>query len=98
MNEFFTWSMLTSYAGAVLATGLVTQLLKGVPAIDRMPTRLFSYLTAALLLLLSTFFTGGLSFESAALALVNAVVVALAANGAFDALQAGRTVKGMGEA
>ena len=28
MQEFFTWAMLGTYAGAVLATTLITQLLK----------------------------------------------------------------------
>lgn len=33
-NEFFTWAVLLTYAGATLATSLVTQLIKGV-GLDR---------------------------------------------------------------
>ncbi|MDO5112181.1 MAG: hypothetical protein Q4E65_07735 [Clostridia bacterium] len=87
MNEFFTWSMLGTYAGAVLATTLTTQLLKGIPLFDKLPTRVFSYFVAVLLLLAAAAFTEGLTFSAAALSLINAVVVALAANGAFDAVQ-----------
>ena len=59
MQDFFTWAMLATYAGAVLATTLITQLLKGVGFIDRMPTRIFSYIVALAVLLVATFFTGG---------------------------------------
>ena len=86
MNEFFTWAILATYAGATLATTLVTQLLKGIGFIDRIPTRIFSYAVALILLIAATFFTGGLTWDAAALCVVNAVVVSLAANGAFDAV------------
>ncbi len=86
MNEFFTWAILATYAGATLATTLVTQLLKGVGFLDRIPTRIFSYVVALIILLAATFFTGALTWDAAALCVVNAVVVSLAANGAFDAV------------
>lgn len=86
MQEFFTWTMLATYAGAVLGTTLVTQLLKGAGFIKRIPTQLFSYLVAVVLLLAATGFTGSLTVESGALCLINAVVVSLASNGAFEAI------------
>ena len=92
MEEFFTWSMLATYSGATLATTLITQLLKGISFIDKLPTRIFSYLVAFLLMLLGTAFTTGLTLNSGLLCLVNAVVVSLASNGAFDAVQLARGV------
>ena len=86
MNDFFTWAILATYAGATLATTLVTQLLKGICFIDRIPTRIFSYVVALIILLMATFFTGALTWNTAALCVVNAAVVSLAANGAFDAV------------
>lgn len=86
MQDFFTWAMLATYAGAVLATTLITQLLKGVGFIDRMPTRIFSYIVALAVLLVATFFTGGFTVEAAGLCVINAVVVALAAQGAYDGI------------
>ena len=86
MNDFFTWAILATYTGATLATTLVTQLLKGIGFIDRIPTRIFSYVVALIILLMATFFTGALTWNTAALCVVNAVVVSLAANGAFDAV------------
>ena len=86
MNEFFTWTTLATYAGATAAVGLITQLFKGVGFIDKIPTRITSYAIALVVLLAATFFTGGLTLESGVLCVVNAVVVSLASNGAYDAL------------
>ncbi len=82
-NEFFTWAVLLTYAGATLATSLITQLIKGLGFIDKIPTRI-----TLVVLLAATFFTGGLTLESGVLCVVNAVVVSLASNGAFDAVTA----------
>lgn len=83
---FFSWAMLATYAGATAATVAVTQVFKGVGFIDRIPTRIFSYAVALIVLLAATAFTSGLTVEAAVLCVVNAVVVSLAANGAFDAV------------
>lgn len=85
-NEFFTWAVLLTYAGATLATSLVTQLIKGVGFIGKIPTRLTSYVIALVVLVAATFFTGGLTLEAGALCVINAAVVSLAANGAYDAI------------
>lgn len=86
INEFFTWNSLASYAGATLATAVITQALKGVGFIDRLPTRLFSYIVAVVLLVAATLFLGEASVSALALCLINGAVVSLAANGAFDAV------------
>jgi len=85
MNDFFTWANLATYSGALLATGFFTQMLKGVGFIDKIPTRITSYIIAVLVLLAGTFFTGSLTADNAILCFVNAVVVSLASNGAYDA-------------
>lgn len=84
MEELFTWSALATYAGATLATTFVTQLLKGLSFIDKIPTRLFSYFVALIILLGATFFAGGLTLGTGMLCVINAAVVSLASNGAFD--------------
>ena len=86
MNEFFTWTTLATYAGATAAVGLITQLFKGLGFIDKIPTRITSYAIALVVLIAATFFTGGLTLEAGALCVINAVVVSLAANGAYDAV------------
>ena len=86
MNEFFTWTTLATYAGATAAVGLITQLFKGLGFIDKIPTRITSYAIALVVLVAASFFTGGLTLEAGALCVINAVVVSLAANGAYDAV------------
>lgn len=85
-NSFFTWQALMSYSGATLATTLVTQFLKSIPLLEKVRTRLLSYVIAILIMALATIFTQGFSWSGFAMTFVNAVVVALASNGAFDAI------------
>ncbi|MDD3921014.1 MAG: hypothetical protein PHO41_07600 [Eubacteriales bacterium] len=85
-QEFFTWAILATYAGAVLATTLITQLLKGVGFIQKIPARIVSYVIALIVLLTANYFLGGFTLEQAALCVINAAVVALAANGTYDML------------
>ena len=81
----FTWETLATLAGATLATLLIVQLLKlPLDRIWKLPTRLVTYVIALLLLLLATAFTSGLTLPSALLTAVNAVIVALAAMGAYE--------------
>lgn len=86
MQDFFTWTMLGTYAGAVLATTLITQLVKGISFIERIPTQIFSYFVALVVLLAATFFTGSWTVPDAVLCLLNAVIVSLASNGSFEAV------------
>lgn len=86
MNSFFTWETLMTCAGATLATTLITQLVKEVSPLRAIPARLVSYASALVVLVAATLATGG-GFTEIAVAFINAAVVALAANGAFDAAQ-----------
>lgn len=90
MNELMTWQTMTTYGGAVLATATVTQFLKQLRVFAKLSTRLLSYLVALLVLLLVALFSGGLTWSSAVLSLINAAVVSLAANGAYDAVASTR--------
>ncbi len=86
MEGWFTWQMLMTYSGATLATTLITEFLKGIGPIARLPTRLVSYIIALTLTVVSTVASEGFVWSDIAMAVINAVVVALAANGAFDAV------------
>ena len=90
-QEFFTWTILATYAGAVLATTLITQLLKGVGFIQKIPARIVSYVIALIVLLTANYFLGGFTLEQAALCVINAAVVALAANGTYDVINENKT-------
>lgn len=82
----FTWAYLATIAGATAATLLIVQFLK-LPldkVFGHIPTRIVAYVIALVLMLVSTFFTTGLTAENALLAAVNAFVVALAAMGSYE--------------
>ena len=81
----FSWEYLATIAGATAATLLIVQLLK-LP-LDKMwkiPTRIWVYIIALILMLLATLFTTGLNVQTGLLTAVNAVIVALAAMGAYE--------------
>ena len=81
----FTWAQLATIAGATLATVLIVQLLKlPLDKIWKIPTRIVVYFIALVILLLATFFTDGLTVQTGLLTAVNAVIVALAAMGAYE--------------
>ena len=81
----FSWTQLATVAGATTATLLIVQLLKlPLDKIWKIPTRLVAYVIALAIMLLATAFTTGLTWSDAALTAVNAVIVALAAMGAYE--------------
>lgn len=85
--EFFEWSYLGTYAGAMLATGVLTQLTKNLKGISSIPTQLWSYILALVTLLLAEVFSGGFTLPNAVLTLFNAAIVSLASNGGYDLLK-----------
>lgn len=84
-TEPFSWDYIATIAGATAATLLIVQLLKlPLDKVWKIPTRIWVYLIALILMLLSTQFTTGLTLQNALLTVVNAVIVALAAMGAYE--------------
>lgn len=87
MNELFSWSLLTSFTGAVAATTILTQFFKTIFA--KLPTQLLSYFVACAVMLLSTAATatGTVLWETWALIPLNAVLVSLSSNGTYVGIQ-----------
>lgn len=84
--EFFDWSILGTLAGAVAAVAVITEITKNLPWINKIPTQIWSYILALAVLICAHGFTAGLTASSAVLALVNAAMVSLAANGGYEAI------------
>ena len=81
----FSWEQLATIAGATTATLLIVQLLKlPLDKVWKIPTRIVAYVIALALMIVATAFTVGLTWSNAGLAAVNAVIVALAAMGAYE--------------
>lgn len=81
----FSWEQLATIAGAALATMLIVQLLKlPLDKVWKIPTRIIVFFIAAVVMLLATYFTQGLTWNTALLTILNAVVAALTAMGGYE--------------
>ena len=90
MSEFVTWEALGGYAGAVMMVTLITQFLKGTP-LGKWNSQLVAYVIAVVLLIGAEIFGGQpVTVQGVTLCLLNAVIVALAANGMSDAAAKGK--------
>ena len=84
-TEPVTWQQLATIAGAATATMLIVQLLKlPIDKVWKIPTRIIVFLIAAIIMLMATYFTTGLTWSSAALTVLNAVIAALTAMGGYE--------------
>lgn len=84
--EYVTGEMMATYAGALAVVLIVTQFTKNLSFIAKIPTQVWSYIVALLVLYPANYFIGALTIETAVLILFNGIIVALAANGGFEAL------------
>lgn len=85
--EFFDWSTLGTIAGASAAVGILTQLTKNIPGINKIPTQVWSYILSLVILIVSQAVGGTLTIAAAGLAVINAAIVSLAANGGYELMQ-----------
>jgi hypothetical protein len=85
-GQFLTWEMLGTYSGTLGMVLILTQLTKGLPGIRRVPTQLYSYLIAVVVMVFAAIFSGKIGIADFVLLFFNAAVVALSANGGYDAL------------
>ena len=80
-----SWEQLATIGGAAMATMLIVQLLKlPLDKVWKIPTRIIVFVIAAIILTLATYFTKGLTWNTALLTLINAVIVALTAMGGYE--------------
>lgn len=93
--SFFDWGFLGTFAGALAAVALLTELTKNLPFINKIPTQLFSWILGFAVLILAQAFAGTLDAQNAVLAVLNGGMVSLAANGGYAALK--RVMEGKGD-
>lgn len=87
-DTFFSWEQLETYGGATVATMLFVQFTKELPGIKAIPTRLWAFVVAAVLMVLATIFTAPeVSPSVILLTVINAVIVAMASCGEYDTLR-----------
>lgn len=85
--DFFTWDILGTMAGATLAVAVLTEITKGIPGICKLPTQVWSFILAFAVLIGAQAATGTLTLATGGLAVLNAALVSLAANGGYDLLE-----------
>lgn len=84
-TEPVTWQQLATIGGAAMATLLIVQLLKlPLDKVWKIPTRIVVFFISFIVLILATYFTQGLTWNTALLTVINAVIVALTAMGAYE--------------
>ena len=85
-TQAYDWTSLGTIAGATAAVLMIVQYIKApLDRLWKLPTRLVVYVFALMIMLLAQYFAGGgLTAEGTLLAAINAVMVALAAYGAYE--------------
>ena len=87
-ESFFTWGDVATYGGAVMAVLIITEFTKDLPGIRRIPTRLWAYLVALILLVTSAVFTADVvRAQDVLLCFINGVIVAMSAVGSYHAVR-----------
>ncbi len=84
--EFVSWELLGTYAGAMAMVGVITQLTKNIKFISAIPTQIWSYVLALIVMYTANFFLGQLTLSNAILILFNAGLVSLGANGGYEGI------------
>ena len=84
--EFVNWATLATNSGALTMVLIITQFTKDIPIIKKIPTQLFSYFIALIVLYFSYYFTGQLNMSNSFLIIFNGITIALSANGGFAVL------------
>lgn len=83
-ENFVTWEVLASFAGAVTMTAAITQVIKNSELLADISTRLVSFCIALVVLAMATYFTKCLTIDSIAILPFNAFIVSTSANGVFE--------------
>ena len=84
MDEFFTYEMLMTYATCVTAVFGVTQFIKEIPGIKKIPTKYVSFLVAIIIVILSNIATGQFKVSNILLYILSSVFISMNSNGIYD--------------
>ena len=81
----FDWAYLATIAGAAAFTLVFVQFFKiPLDKVWKIPTRLFVYFVAFVIMVLATHFTAGLTVDSFMMAAANALLASMSAYGAYE--------------
>jgi len=84
MDKFFTYEMLLTYATCVTAVFGVTQFIKELPLIKKIPTKYVSFLVAVIIVTLTNIATNQFKVSNILLYILSSVFISMNANGIYD--------------
>lgn len=87
MNDInlITWEAVRSGAGALAATVAITQILKNISFINKIPTQLVSYIVCLIVMECGSVYFYGFDAMNMIITIFNAAIVSLGSNGAYVA-------------
>lgn len=85
INNFITWDMLANYSMFVGVVFMIVQVIKELPRIKNIPTRLISIGVSFILQILVNIQNGNFKLFNIILYLISAIIISLTANGLADA-------------
>lgn len=84
MDKFFTYEMLLTYATCVTAVFGVTQFIKDIKGIKRIPTKYLSFLVAVIIIILTNIATNQFKVANILLYILSSIFISMNANGIYD--------------
>jgi len=84
MDKFFTYEMLLTYATCVTAVFGVTQFIKDIKGIERIPTKYLSFLVAVIIVVLTNIATNQFKVANILLYILSSIFISMNANGIYD--------------
>lgn len=84
MNNFFTYEMLLTYATCVTAVFGVTQFIKDIPGIKKIPTKYLSCVVALVVVVLTNIAVKQFRVDNILLYVLSSIFISMNANGIYD--------------
>ena len=93
ITDFLTLEVIATYMGSIISVFLLTEVLKDLPIIKKIPTKYFVIIVSFIHLLIISLVNGTFSISSLYLLILNSIVIALAAMGGKDFSSGKITIK-----
>lgn len=84
MDKFFTYEMLLTYATCVTAVFGVTQFIKDLPAIKKIPTKYVSFFISLAIVIITNIAVNNFKISNILLYILSSIFISMNANGIYD--------------
>lgn len=84
MDKFFTYEMLLTYATCVTAVFGVTQFIKDIPGVKKIPTKYLSCVVALVVVVLTNIAVKQFKVDNILLYVLSSIFISMNANGIYD--------------